>query len=73
VAGFAQELKQEALANIQNIAKTQMDVESCVEIHVRAGITEVIPTDEIDLIIEKARAKQEIVATHRCGSGGNER
>jgi phospholipid/cholesterol/gamma-HCH transport system ATP-binding protein len=71
VADFAQELKQEALANIQNIAGAQMDVESCAEFHVRAGITEVIPTDEIELIIEKARAKQEIVATHRCNSGGN--
>jgi phospholipid/cholesterol/gamma-HCH transport system ATP-binding protein len=71
VADFAQELKQEALVKIQNIAKTQMDVEACVEIHVRAGIIEVIPADEIELIIEKARAKQEIVATHRCASGGN--
>jgi phospholipid/cholesterol/gamma-HCH transport system ATP-binding protein len=71
VADFAQELKQEALVRIQNIARTQVDDTACVEIHVRAGITEVIPTDEIELIIEKARAKQEIVATHRCASGGD--
>jgi phospholipid/cholesterol/gamma-HCH transport system ATP-binding protein len=72
VAEFAQELKQVALVNIQNIAKARMDVEECVEIQIRAGITEVIPADGIDLIIEKARAKEEIVATHLCGSGGKE-
>ena len=71
MADFAQELKQEALARIQSIAQAKMGAETCFEIHIRAGITEVSPTDDIDQIIEKARAKQEIVATHRCDSGGS--
>ncbi len=66
VAGFAEELKQEALARIQSIAGSKTGEEACFEIHVRAGVTEVSPTDDIDQIIDKAHAKQEIVATHRC-------
>jgi phospholipid/cholesterol/gamma-HCH transport system ATP-binding protein len=72
VADFARELNQGALARIQSIAQAKMGAEACPEIHVRAGIAEVSSTDEIDQIIEKARAKQEIVATHRCDSGGSE-
>jgi hypothetical protein len=48
-----------------------MGAEACPEIHVSAGITEVSSTDGIDQIIEKAEAKQEIVATHEGGSGGS--
>jgi phospholipid/cholesterol/gamma-HCH transport system ATP-binding protein len=70
VADFARELNQEALARIQGIAQAKMGAEACSEIHVRAGITEVSSTDEIDQIIEKAEAKQEIVTTHQGGSGG---
>jgi len=71
VADFARELNQEALARIQSIAQAKMGAETCPEIHVRAGITEVSSTDEIDQIIEKAEAKQEIVATHQGDSGGS--
>jgi phospholipid/cholesterol/gamma-HCH transport system ATP-binding protein len=70
VSGFAQELKEEALARIQGIAAAKVGAEACLEIHVRAGVTEVSPADDIDQIIEKAEAKQEIVATHRCDAGG---
>jgi len=70
VAGFAQELKQEALARIQGIAEAKVGAEACVEIHVSAGVTEVSPADDVDRIIEKAHATQEIVATHRCDIGG---
>jgi len=71
VAGFAQELKQQALASLQSIAEAKIGAEACLEIHIRAGVTEVSSADEIDQIIEKAQAKQEIVATHRCDSGGS--
>ena len=71
VADFARELNQEALARIQSIAQAKMGAEACPEIHVRAGITEVSSTDEIDQIIEKAEAKQEVVATHQGDSGGS--
>jgi phospholipid/cholesterol/gamma-HCH transport system ATP-binding protein len=72
VADCARELNQGALARIQSVAQAKMGAEACPEIHVRAGITEVSSNDEIDQIIEKARAKQEIVATYRCASGGSE-
>ena len=70
VTGFAQELKQEALANILNIAASKIGAETSFDIYIRAGITEVLPTDDIEQIIERARAKQEIVATHQCEAGG---
>ena len=57
VADFAQELKQEALARIQSIARQRWVRKHVSEIHIRAGVTEVSPTDEIDQIIEKARSK----------------
>ena len=71
VADFAQQLEQEALANIESSAQTTIGAEACFEVYVRAGITEVAPADDIDLIIEKARANQQIVATHRCDTGGS--
>ena len=72
VADFAQELKHEALDHIQSIAIAKIGEETPFEIYIRVGVTGVSPTDTIDQIIEKARAKQEIIATHRCGYGGNE-
>lgn len=71
VGGFAGELKDEALARIQSIAGPKEGEEACFEIHVRAGVTEVSPTDDIEQIIEKAHARQEVVATHRCDAGGS--
>jgi phospholipid/cholesterol/gamma-HCH transport system ATP-binding protein len=71
VADFAQQLEQEGLANIESSAQTTIGAEACFEVYVRAGITEVAPADDIDLIIAKARANQQIVATHRCDTGGS--
>ena len=70
VADFAQELKEGTLTRIQSVAAANIGSEACFDIYVRAGVTEVSSGDEIDQIIEKARATQEIVATHRCDSGG---
>jgi phospholipid/cholesterol/gamma-HCH transport system ATP-binding protein len=72
VADFAQELKHEAIDRIESIAIAKIGAAPSFDIHIRAGVTEVSSTDAIDQIIENARANQEIVATHRCGSGGNE-
>ena len=72
VADFAQELKHEAIDRIQSIATARVGAATCFDIYIRAGVAEVLPADAIEQIIEKARAKQEIVATHRCTSGGNE-
>jgi len=72
VADFAQELKHEAIDRIQSIAIAKIGAATSFDIYIRAGVAGVSSTDAVDQIIEKARAKQEIVATHRCGSGGNE-
>jgi phospholipid/cholesterol/gamma-HCH transport system ATP-binding protein len=72
VADFAQELKAEAIDRIQRIALAEIGAATCFDIYIRAGVAEVSPADTIDQIIEKARATQEIVATHRCGPGGSE-
>jgi phospholipid/cholesterol/gamma-HCH transport system ATP-binding protein len=71
VAYFARELEQEALAHIQSSAQTAIGAEACFEVYVKAGITDVSPSDTIEHIIEKARARQQIVATHRCDTGGS--
>jgi phospholipid/cholesterol/gamma-HCH transport system ATP-binding protein len=71
VGNFAQELNQRGLARIQSTAAARIGSETCFDIYIRAGITEILPADGIDQIIEKARAKQEIVATNRCDSGGS--
>jgi phospholipid/cholesterol/gamma-HCH transport system ATP-binding protein len=71
VTGFAESLQQKVLARIESIAIAQLGAEACFDLYIYAGIAEVSSTDEIDLIIEKAQAAQEIVATHRCESGGN--
>jgi phospholipid/cholesterol/gamma-HCH transport system ATP-binding protein len=65
VMDFAQELESRALATIQGVAAKKIGVEACFDIFIRAGVAEVSPKDSIDQIIEKARAKQKIVATHR--------
>jgi phospholipid/cholesterol/gamma-HCH transport system ATP-binding protein len=71
VAGFAQELQQEALASIESIAEAKIGAGQSFDIYIRAGITEVSPADEIEQIIERAEKNQEIIATHRCDAGGS--
>ena len=72
VADFAQELKHEAIDSIQKIAIAKIGAATSFDVYIRAGVTEVFPTDAIDQIIAKARSKQEIVATQRWSSGGKE-
>jgi len=71
VTGFAEALQQKVLARIESIAIAHLGDDACFDVYIYAGVTEVSPTDEIDMIIEKAQGAQEIVATHRCESGGN--
>ena len=71
VAGFAQELQQEALASIESIAETTIGAGQSFDIYIRAGITEVSPADKIEQIIERAEQNQEIIATYRCDAGGS--
>ena len=71
VADFGQELEREGLASIQSSAQTTISAQAGFEIYIRAGMTEVSSTEDIEEIIEKARAQQQIVATYRCDTGGS--
>ncbi len=71
VGDFAKDLQQGVLAGIESVAEGTIGTKECFEVYIRAGVTEILPTDEIDKIIERAREKQEIIATHRCDPGGS--
>jgi phospholipid/cholesterol/gamma-HCH transport system ATP-binding protein len=71
VYGFAQELQREALARIRSIAGSRVSPSACFDVYIRAGVVDVSAMDEIDLIIEEAKATQEIIAVHQCDFGGN--
>ncbi len=70
VMGFVRELDEKALEKIICVAASKTGAETPFDIYIHAGIIEVLPTDDIEQIIEKARTKQEIVATHKCEAGG---
>jgi phospholipid/cholesterol/gamma-HCH transport system ATP-binding protein len=71
VAQFARKLQQGVLDNINGAALAKTGVEESFDIYIRAGITEVLPNDKIEQIIERAEAGQEIIATHRCNCEGS--
>ena len=50
--------------------EAKIGIASCFEISVYAGITEANSSEDIDRIIEKARANQGIIAIHRCDPKG---
>lgn len=70
VSEFAEDLKAKALNSIEGIAAVNMNGDSCFDIFIRAGVAEISPADTVDEIIEKGRANQRIIATHRCNPGG---
>jgi phospholipid/cholesterol/gamma-HCH transport system ATP-binding protein len=70
VAGFAKNLRQGTLESIESMTGTKIGSGECFDIYIHAGVTEVYPDDEIEQIIKRAEAKQEIIATYRCDAGG---
>ena len=66
VDNFSQGLQQKALPEIETLARVKTGAEECFEIFVTAGITEGSSTDDIDLLIEKAEAKQKVIARYQC-------
>jgi phospholipid/cholesterol/gamma-HCH transport system ATP-binding protein len=72
VGDFGKGLQQEKLANIQALTHLKIGPDACFEIFVHAGIVEASFNEDIDMIIEKARRTQEIIATYRCGPKGGE-
>ncbi len=71
VADFSRDLENGAIDHIQDIATLKTGAAACFDIYIRAGITEISPEDTIDQIVDNARAKQEIIVTHRCDLGGD--
>ncbi len=71
VARFARKLQQGVLDNINGMALAKIDAKESFDIYIRAGVTEVLPNDKIEQIIERAEASQEIIATHRCNCEGS--
>ncbi len=63
-------LQKEALSNIQALTQARTGAGVCFEINIYAGISEVNFNDDIDNIIERARATQKIIAAHRCTQKG---
>ncbi|HNT68223.1 MAG TPA: ATP-binding cassette domain-containing protein [Syntrophorhabdaceae bacterium] len=71
VSQFARKLQEGILDNINGAAQAKIDAKEGFDIYIRAGITEVLPNDKIEQIIERAEAGQEIIATHRCNCEGS--
>lgn len=65
-------LQKEKLSNIQGLTQVKIGANTCFEIFVHAGITEASFNEDIELIIDKARATQKIIVTHRCDPKGGE-
>jgi phospholipid/cholesterol/gamma-HCH transport system ATP-binding protein len=70
VKDFGRGLQKEALPNMQTLTQTKIGADVCFEISVYAGITEASSSEDIDRMIEKARANLEVIATHRCDPKG---
>jgi len=63
-ADFGKRFQQEKLANVETLTQLKIGTDACFEIFVYAGIAEVSFNEEIDMIIEKAKRNQEIIATY---------
>jgi hypothetical protein len=72
VEDYSLELKQGVIDHIRDIASANTGEATCFDVHIHAGVTEISPEDTIDEIIEKGRAKQEIISTYRCDFGGKD-
>jgi phospholipid/cholesterol/gamma-HCH transport system ATP-binding protein len=66
VDNFGQGLQQKALPEIEALARVKTGAEECFQIFVTAGITEGSSSDDIDQLIEKAEAKQKVIARYQC-------
>ena len=69
VAQFAQALVRGGLARLASGRQMRLGAEASFEIYVHAGVTDVSPAQEIDRVIERARANQHVIATHRYIAG----
>ncbi|HXX80553.1 MAG TPA: ATP-binding cassette domain-containing protein, partial [Thermodesulfovibrionales bacterium] len=66
VDNFAQGLERKALPEIEGLTKIKIGTGECFQLVVTAGITEGSSSDDIDQLIEKAEARQKVIAQYRC-------
>lgn len=71
VHDFVRGLKQDALPGVQTLAAGRPGDDNSFEIFVMAGITDASSSDDIEHILEKAKAKQKIIARYQCCRKGN--
>ncbi len=71
VKEFAQDMQEKIVAKIESTAEAKLAIQGCFEIYVRAGVTDVTSSDDVEQIIARAQKSQEIIATYRCNSGGS--
>jgi phospholipid/cholesterol/gamma-HCH transport system ATP-binding protein len=67
---FGRGFQEEKLGNIQALTHLKIGADGCFEIFIHAGIAEVSFNEDINMIIEKARRNQEIIASYRCDMKG---
>ena len=72
VVEYSRDLESGFIDHIRDIASASAGTASCFDIYIHAGVIEISPEDTIEEMIEKGRAKQEIISTHRCDLGGKE-
>jgi len=70
VHDFGQRLQQKAFPGIQALTRVKTGAEECFKIIVTAGMAGGSTSDEIDQILEKAKANQKIIAHYQCGKEG---
>lgn len=67
VQDFGQGFEQKVLSETRLLATGKAGIGEPFEIFVIAGITEAGSDDDIELTLEKAKAKQKIIARYQCG------
>lgn len=70
VREMALEIQQKALPELQAIAKSRSGTSQCFEILVTSGMATAGVSDDIEQIMEKAKADQKIIARYQCGKEG---
>jgi phospholipid/cholesterol/gamma-HCH transport system ATP-binding protein len=67
---FAMGLEQQGLPRFIRKSRRRFSVPACFDIKVFAGVVPATSNEEIDGIIERARAEEHIIAQYRCNEGG---
>jgi len=67
---FSRDLQEGGLSKIQALTGAKMEIGTCFEINVYAGIVRIMRNDDVDSIIARAMTERRIIARHICTTGG---